>query len=202
MMYGLTRCAAGTSCDDCRRCLRGALAAVERGYNGSAGMQVLRLSCMARYESYPFYNATTVRRRAAGIGTVYFNVTRGSIVLRPAAQPTPAPPGRHTPPRLPPPAAHPPLAPPAGRSPRPPPAPPPGGEGWKSDARKGKPTMQRPRSRGFARKSEYSVTHMFNSILVKLKHATNFLQQNLVMMTKNFTLLHFMIKSSHWFQFN
>lgn len=35
-IYGLTRCAAGISCADCRRCLSGALAAVEREYNGSA----------------------------------------------------------------------------------------------------------------------------------------------------------------------
>jgi hypothetical protein len=63
-IYGLTRCAAGISCADCRRCLRGALEVVNREYNGSAGMQVLRLSCMARYESYPFYNTKSLPRRS------------------------------------------------------------------------------------------------------------------------------------------
>ncbi|KAG2571734.1 hypothetical protein PVAP13_7KG118755 [Panicum virgatum] len=155
MMYGLTRCAAGTPCDHCRRCLRGAIAAVEMGYNGSAGMQVLRLRCMAKYESYPFYNATTVRRRAAEQCRIPFACSSSSVgpitggsggtpappnPMKPM-EPTPAPPGGDTPPRLPapppaghtppprlqaPPAAvHPPLAPPAGHSPRPPPAAPP-----------------------------------------------------------------------------
>jgi len=63
LVYGLTRCAAGISCADCRRCLRGALQVVDREHNGSAGMQVLRLSCMARYESYPFYNTESLARR-------------------------------------------------------------------------------------------------------------------------------------------
>lgn len=67
-IYGLTRCAAGVSCADCRRCLRGALAAAEREYNGSAGMQILQLSCTARYESYPFYNTARLQRDIDGIG--------------------------------------------------------------------------------------------------------------------------------------
>lgn len=58
LVYGVARCAPGIARADCGRCLRGALAVAERDYNGSAGMQVLRLSCMARYESYPFYNAS------------------------------------------------------------------------------------------------------------------------------------------------
>ncbi|PWZ44836.1 Cysteine-rich receptor-like protein kinase 25 [Zea mays] len=74
-IYGLTRCAAGISCADCRRCLGGALAVVEREYNGSAGMQVLRLSCMARYESYPFYNTKSLARRslASAPGSIEFD---------------------------------------------------------------------------------------------------------------------------------
>uniref|UniRef100_A0A804REK3 non-specific serine/threonine protein kinase n=2 Tax=Zea mays TaxID=4577 RepID=A0A804REK3_MAIZE len=68
-IYGLTRCAAEISCADCRRCLGGALAVVEREYNGSAGMQVLRLSCMARYESYPFYNTKFLTRRLLASAT-------------------------------------------------------------------------------------------------------------------------------------
>lgn len=68
-IYGLTRCAAGISCADCRRCLGGALAVVEREYNGSAGMQVLRLNCMARYESYPFYNTKFLTRRLLASAT-------------------------------------------------------------------------------------------------------------------------------------
>ncbi|GJN27797.1 hypothetical protein PR202_gb15848 [Eleusine coracana subsp. coracana] len=61
LIHGFTRCAAGIPCADCRRCLLRATEVAEREYNGSAGMQVLRLSCMARYESYPFYNATALR---------------------------------------------------------------------------------------------------------------------------------------------
>lgn len=58
LVYSLARCIPGIARADCGRCLRGALAVVEREYNGSDGMQVLRLSCMARHESYPFYNAS------------------------------------------------------------------------------------------------------------------------------------------------
>ncbi|CAL5067432.1 unnamed protein product [Urochloa decumbens] len=95
LIYGLTRCAAGVSCDDCRRCLRGALATVEREYNGSAGMQVLRVSCMARYESYPFYNATSLQLADRGIpdGLIGNPTIHG---LPPAAQPTSAHPDGHT----------------------------------------------------------------------------------------------------------
>jgi len=120
LVYGLTRCAAGISCADCRRCLRGALQVVDREYNGSAGMQVLRLSCMARYESYPFYNTESLARRlladarsGSGLDTIgappgpapppppapaprYFsiNASVGGLTVngRRAAHPTPAPP--------------------------------------------------------------------------------------------------------------
>ena len=100
-IYGLTRCAAGISCADCRRCLGGALAVVEREYNGSAGMQVLRLSCMARYESYPFYNTKSLARRslASAPSSIEFDTIVWKGAVRGAqAQPTPAPPGGHNPP--------------------------------------------------------------------------------------------------------
>ncbi|EES12042.1 hypothetical protein SORBI_3006G055000 [Sorghum bicolor] len=106
--YGLTRCAAGVSCADCRRCLRGALEVVDRAFNGSAGMQVLRLSCMARYESYPFYNIESLARRLLAdawknSGLDGFNATAGA--RSPAgtpAVPAPPPPAQA---RAPPPAA-------------------------------------------------------------------------------------------------
>lgn len=100
-IYGLTRClAAGISCADCRRCLGGALAVVEREYNGSAGMQVLRLSCMARYESYPFYNTKSLARRSLASAMIdYFplNVSSSFPASVGGVQPTPAPPGGRNP---------------------------------------------------------------------------------------------------------
>jgi hypothetical protein len=111
LVYGLTRCAAGISCADCRRCLGGALEVVDREYNGSAGMQVLRLSCMARYESYPFYNTKSLARRLlaeatsarSGMGS---DVVIGSAGLNLTASgrnpPPPSPPAQA---RAPPPAA-------------------------------------------------------------------------------------------------
>ncbi|CAL5067434.1 unnamed protein product [Urochloa decumbens] len=103
-MHGLARCAAGVSCDDCRRCLRGAVAAVEREYNGSAGMQVLRLSCMARYESYPFYSTTSLpsnpHTRYDPIISTNVTVNGRPLNMSPsptaAAPPPPATPGGHT----------------------------------------------------------------------------------------------------------
>ncbi|CAL5017294.1 unnamed protein product [Urochloa decumbens] len=103
-MHGLARCAAGVSCDDCRRCLRGAVAAVEREYNGSAGMQVLRLSCMARYESYPFYSTASLpsnpHTRYDPIISTNVTVNGRPLNMSPsptaAAPPPPATPGGHT----------------------------------------------------------------------------------------------------------
>ncbi|KAJ1270717.1 hypothetical protein BS78_06G073300 [Paspalum vaginatum] len=92
LVYGLTRCSAGISCDDCRRCLRGALAAVDRDYNGSAGMQVLRLSCMARYESYPFYSLQAHEYGSSGLVIESLNTS-----LPFGSSPSPAAaPGDHT----------------------------------------------------------------------------------------------------------
>ncbi|CAN6248380.1 unnamed protein product [Urochloa humidicola] len=112
-MYGLTRCAAGVTCEDCRRCLRGSVAAADREYNGSAGMQVLRLSCMARYESYPFYNTASLQSNTDyiplsinGTGPTTIGAPGGAGERRlntsaspPAAAPPPPPmipPGSHT----------------------------------------------------------------------------------------------------------
>nr|CAB3486882.1 unnamed protein product [Digitaria exilis] len=114
--YGLTRCAAGTSCEDCRRCLRGAVAAVARAYNGSAaGMQVRRLSCMARYESHPLYSTASLQQSndhrqivggaAAATGGRPLNYSASTPLPTPPA-PAP-PPGGHT---TPPPPSHPPPA--------------------------------------------------------------------------------------------
>jgi hypothetical protein len=117
-IYGLTRCAAGISCADCRRCLRGALAVVDREYNGSAGMQVLRLSCLARYERYPFYSTKSLHRRLLVLsGADGLVISSGGRIIAanrtastPASTPAvPAPPsGRNSPPaqaQAPPPAA-------------------------------------------------------------------------------------------------
>ncbi|CAL5032406.1 unnamed protein product [Urochloa decumbens] len=133
-MHGLARCAAGVSCDDCCRCLRGAVAAVEREYNGSAGMQVLRLSCMARYESYPFYNTASLQSSPPSPIPIAYIVNNGSGYARlnmsasapaAAAPPPPATPGSHTT-RTPPAEATPPAGgppgPPAAQNPPPPPA--------------------------------------------------------------------------------
>jgi hypothetical protein len=91
---------------------------VDRAYNGSAGMQVLRLSCMARYESYPFYNTKSLTRRLLGgvhgavaggnVSTPAVNIN-GNASTPAATPPVPVPPGGRNPPpaqsRAPPPAA-------------------------------------------------------------------------------------------------
>ncbi|KAM3208525.1 hypothetical protein ACQJBY_063290 [Aegilops geniculata] len=43
---------------DCGSCLRGALSRLSDEFNSSAGMQVLRPSCMLRYAGSPFFNAS------------------------------------------------------------------------------------------------------------------------------------------------
>jgi len=98
LVYGLTRCAAGISCADCRRCLRGALQVVDREYNGSAGMQVLRLSCMARYESYPFYNTESLARRLLAEATSGSGFDAPGATRAAATPAVPAPPGGRNPP--------------------------------------------------------------------------------------------------------
>ncbi|CAN6241966.1 unnamed protein product [Urochloa humidicola] len=127
-MYGLTRCVAGVSCEDCRRCLRGAVAAAEREYNGSAGMQVLRLSCMARYESYPFYNTVSLQSNTHytnvsinGIPTTIGGGGLNTSASPPVAAPPPPPSGHttHTPLAEAPPAGVPPPVPPAAQNPSP-----------------------------------------------------------------------------------
>ncbi|CAO2042051.1 unnamed protein product [Urochloa humidicola] len=137
-IYGLTRCAAGVSCEDCRQCLRGALAAAEREYNGSAGMQVLRLSCMTRYESYPFYDTASLQSNTHYTSVSVDGINRtipttiGGRQLNTSASPPaavpppPAAPEGHTtlgtPPAEPPPAGEgtgggPPPVPPAAQNP-------------------------------------------------------------------------------------
>ncbi|XP_062185856.1 uncharacterized protein LOC133889347 [Phragmites australis] len=80
LICGFTRCA------DCRRCLPGALA-------GRTGMQVLRLSCMARYESYPIYNATYLQREL-GVDAIEHDGRGSNVIIGPNGNvfpPTPAP---------------------------------------------------------------------------------------------------------------
>uniref|UniRef100_A0A804RIF8 Protein kinase domain-containing protein n=1 Tax=Zea mays TaxID=4577 RepID=A0A804RIF8_MAIZE len=63
-------------------------------------MQVLRLSCMARYESYPFYNTKSLARRSLASAMIdYFplNVSSSFPASVGGVQPTPAPPGGRNP---------------------------------------------------------------------------------------------------------
>ncbi|XP_066347089.1 cysteine-rich receptor-like protein kinase 25 [Miscanthus floridulus] len=115
-IYGLTQCAAGISCADCRRCLRGALEVVDRAYNGSAGMQVLRLSCMARYESYPFYNTESLALRLLAEATSVSGTVKGTATVPAATPAVPAPPGGRNPPPPSPPAQARAPPPPASRT--------------------------------------------------------------------------------------
>ncbi|XP_020081783.1 putative receptor-like protein kinase At4g00960 [Ananas comosus] len=55
-VYEMAQCIPELSGADCARCLRGALGRLTADYNGSAGMQVLRLSCAVRYDTYPFFD--------------------------------------------------------------------------------------------------------------------------------------------------
>ncbi|KAF7107453.1 hypothetical protein CFC21_108074 [Triticum aestivum] len=57
-VYGLAQCITQMTAQDCGSCLRGALSRLSDEFNSSAGMQVLRPSCMLRYAGSPFFNAS------------------------------------------------------------------------------------------------------------------------------------------------
>ncbi|XP_037466838.1 cysteine-rich receptor-like protein kinase 25 [Triticum dicoccoides] len=57
-VYGLAQCITQMTAHDCGSCLRGALSRLSDEFNSTAGMQVLRPSCMLRYAGSPFFNAS------------------------------------------------------------------------------------------------------------------------------------------------
>lgn len=57
-VYGLAQCTVRLSAPDRSRCLRDALFRLSEQFNSSAGMQVLRPSCMLQYNSSLFFNTS------------------------------------------------------------------------------------------------------------------------------------------------
>ncbi|KAL5730995.1 hypothetical protein ACHQM5_003764 [Ranunculus cassubicifolius] len=58
--YGLVQCTQDLNRTDCNRCLRNAISAFPMCCDGKQGGQVLKPSCRARYEIYPFFEPGTI----------------------------------------------------------------------------------------------------------------------------------------------
>ncbi|XP_042478706.1 putative receptor-like protein kinase At4g00960 isoform X1 [Macadamia integrifolia] len=58
-IYGLMQCTRDLSPSDCQKCLRNATDYISITFNGSSGLGVYYLTCVARYSDRPFYSAAS-----------------------------------------------------------------------------------------------------------------------------------------------
>ncbi|XP_073005744.1 cysteine-rich receptor-like protein kinase 25 [Typha latifolia] len=79
-IYGLMQCTGDITKDDCQRCLDNSSSEISTRYSGSVGVTQYATSCVIRYELFPFYNTTAVRK-----------LSSPSLPTTPAAPVTPPP---------------------------------------------------------------------------------------------------------------